>query len=77
MVIWEGMLIAFMGIAAGVLGAIGLGRFLQSLLFEIKPTDPATFVGVAFALLLVAMAACYVPARRAMRVDPMVALRHE
>lgn len=77
MVIWEGMLIAFMGIAAGVGGAIALGRFLQSLLFEIKPTDPATFVGVAVALLLVAMAACYVPARRAMRVDPMVALRHE
>jgi predicted permease len=77
MVIWEGMLIAFMGIAAGVLGAIALGRFLQSLLFEVKPTDPATFIGVAVALMLVTMAACYVPARRAMRVDPMVALRHE
>ena len=77
MVIWEGTLIAFMGIAAGILGAMALGRFLQSLLFEIKPSDPATFVGVAVALLLVAMAACYVPARRAMRVDPMVTLRHE
>ena len=77
MVIGEGMVLALMGIAAGVIGAIALGRFLQSLLFEVKPTDPATFVGVAVALLLVAMAACYVPARRAMRVDPMVALRHE
>ena len=77
MVIGEGILLAFAGIAAGVMGAIALGRFVQSLLFEVKPTDPATFVGVAIALLVVAMAACYVPARRAMRVDPMVALRHE
>jgi predicted permease len=77
MVIGEGMVLALIGVVAGVIGAMALGRFLQSLLFEVKPTDPATFVGVAAALLLVAMAACYVPARRAMRVDPMVALRHE
>jgi putative ABC transport system permease protein len=77
MVMREGMLLALGGIVVGVAGALGLTRFLQSLLFEVKPTDPATFVGVAVALMLVAMAACYVPARRAMRVDPMVALRHE
>jgi len=77
MVIREGMLLAGMGIVAGVGGALALGRVLQSLLFEIKPTDPATFVGVSIALALVAFAACYMPARRAMRVDPMVALRYE
>lgn len=77
MVIREGMLLAGMGIIAGVGGALALGRVLQSLLFEIKPTDPATFVGVSIALALVALAACYIPARRAMRVDPIVALKYE
>ena len=65
------------GIAIGVAGALALTRFLGSLLFEIKPTDPATFIAVSVLLMLVALAACYIPARRAMRVDPMVALRYE
>ena len=77
MVIREGMLLAAGGITIGIAGALALGRVLQSLLFEIKPTDPVTFIGVAVALGLVALAACCVPARRAMRVDPMVALRYE
>jgi predicted permease len=77
MVIREGMLLAAGGIIVGIAGALALGRVLQSLLFEIKPTDPTTFVSVAIALALVALAACYIPARRAMRVDPMVALRYE
>jgi putative ABC transport system permease protein len=77
MVIREGMLLAAVGIVTGVGGALALTRFLRSLLFEIKTTDPATFVGVSILLLLVALAACYIPARRAMRVDPMVALRYE
>ena len=77
MVLGEGLLLAFIGIAIGVAGALALTRFLRSLLFEIKPTDPATFIGVAILLALVAFAACYLPARRAMRVDPMVALRYE
>jgi len=77
MMIREGTLLAGAGVAIGIGGALALTRFLRSLLFEIKPTDPMTFVGVAIALLVVALLACYIPARRAMRVDPMVALRHE
>jgi predicted permease len=73
----EGILLAATGIVIGVAGALGLTRFLKSLLFEVKPTDPLTFVGVAILLGVVALAACYIPARRAMKVDPMVALRHE
>ena len=77
MVIREGMLLVIAGIALGIGGALALGRVLQSLLFEIKPTDPATFVGVTIALATVALAACWIPARRAMNVDPIVALRYE
>ncbi|MGC2624201.1 MAG: ABC transporter permease [Candidatus Acidiferrales bacterium] len=77
MVIREGMLLAAGGIVIGIAGALALGRVLQSLLFEIKPTDPATFIGVAVVLAIVALAACYIPARRAMKVDPMIALRYE
>lgn len=77
MVMREGMLLTLMGTVVGVGGALALGRSLQSMLFEVKPTDPTTFVGVSAGMALVALAACYVPARRAMRVDPIVALREE
>lgn len=77
MVIFEGMLLAGVGIILGIAGALALGRVLQSVLFEIRPTDPATFIGVAILLALVSAAACYIPARRAMRVEPMEALRYE
>jgi putative ABC transport system permease protein len=77
MVVREGMLLVMAGIALGVGGALALGRVLQSLLFEVKPTDPTTFMGVAILLTLVALAACWIPARRAMRVEPMEALRYE
>ena len=77
MIVGQGMALVAAGIAIGLAGALALTRFLQSLLFEIKPNDPATFVIVAVALALAALAACYIPARRAMRVDPMVALRYE
>ena len=77
MILGEGLLLALIGIAIGIAGALALTRFLRSLLFEIKPTDPATYVGVAILLAVVALAACYIPARRAMKVDPMVALRYE
>src|SRR5690348_6591823 len=77
MILREGMFLAAAGIVAGIAGALALGRVLCSLLFEIKPTDPVTFIGVSIALALVTFAACYLPARRAMRVDPIVALRYE
>jgi putative ABC transport system permease protein len=77
LVMRDGAKIAFFGIASGIAGALALTRLMASLLFEVKPTDPATFAGVALLLALVALAACYIPARRAMRVDPMVALRYE
>jgi len=77
MVVGQGMVLAGVGIAAGVAGALALTRFLRSSLFEIRPTDPATFSVVAALLALVSLAACYVPARRATKVDPMVALRYE
>jgi len=77
LIVGHGMQLAAVGIALGAAGAFALTRFLANLLFEVKPGDPATFVGVSATLAIVALAASYVPARRAMRVDPMVALRHE
>jgi putative ABC transport system permease protein len=77
LVMRDGAKIALFGIASGIAGALALTRLMASLLFEVKSTDPATFAGVAILLALVALAACYIPARRAVRVDPMVALRYE
>jgi predicted permease len=77
LVIGRGAGLAALGVAIGITGALALTKLLSSLLYAVKPTDPATFAGVAFLLGLIAVLACYVPARRAMRVDPMVALRHE
>jgi putative ABC transport system permease protein len=77
LVLGDGAKLVYLGIAIGIAGAIALTRFMMSLLFEVKPTDPETFSIVAIVLAIVALAACYVPTRRAMRVDPMVALRHE
>jgi putative ABC transport system permease protein len=77
LVMSDGAKIAFIGIPVGIAGALALTRLMASLLFEVRPTDPETFVGVAILLALVALAACYFPAWRAMRVDPIVALRYE
>ena len=73
----EGTKLAAIGILLGVTGALGLTRVLVNLLYEIKPTDPLTFVGVALVLFLVALLASWLPARRAAKVDPMEALRYE
>ena len=75
LVIGQGMRLTAIGVAAGVAGALALSRFLESLLFEMAPTDPLTFVAVAAMLTLVALLATWIPARRASRVDPVEALR--
>jgi putative ABC transport system permease protein len=77
LVLQHGMTLVVVGMAVGLAGALALARFLGSLLFEIKPNDPLTFVLVPLVLGVVALLACWLPARRAARVDPMVALRSE
>src|SRR5712671_2630705 len=69
--------LTFIGVAIGMALAFGVTRLISSFLFGVKPTDPLTYVAVAIGLALVALLACYIPARRAMRVDPLVALRYE
>jgi putative ABC transport system permease protein len=76
-VVGQGLRWVLMGTGIGVAASIGLTRFLQTLLFGVKPTDLVTFVAVSLILLAVAWLACYIPARRAAKVDPMVALRYE
>jgi ABC-type lipoprotein release transport system permease subunit len=71
------MALASAGSALGLAGAWAIGRFLESMLYQIKPSDPITLASAPLLLLAVALLACYVPARRAMKVDPMVALRYE
>ena len=77
LVLGEGMFVILTGLSIGLAGSLALTRFLSSLLFGVSAADPLAFAGVALLLALVSVAACYLPARRAMGVDPMVALRHE
>jgi len=77
LIIGRGMALASVGSVLGLAGAWAIGRFLESMLYQIKPTDPITLASAPVLLLAVALLACYVPARRAMKVDPMVALRYE
>jgi putative ABC transport system permease protein len=76
-VLGEGALIVVAGVGAGLFGSVMLTRFLQTMLFEIKPTDPITFTALTILLAGVALMASFIPARRASRIDPLVALRHE
>jgi putative ABC transport system permease protein len=76
-VVRQGLRLAIAGAAIGLIGALIVSRLMTGLLYGVKPTDPLTFAGVAVLLVVVALFACYIPARRAIRVDPMVALRHE
>ena len=76
-VLGEAGRMALVGIGAGLAVSAGMTHLMNAMLFGVSPTDPATFVGVALVLASVTLLACWIPARRAMRVDPMVALRYE
>ena len=77
LILRRGLLLTAAGISLGLIGAAGASRYLQSMLFGVEPTDVTTFAAVAAAFAVVAMAACYLPARRATAIDPVVALKHE
>jgi ABC-type antimicrobial peptide transport system permease subunit len=77
LVLGGGMRLALVGVVIGIAGALALSRLVRSMLFHVTPFDPATYAATALLLLGVAALACYVPARRAMRVDPLTALRQE
>ncbi|MGB7923548.1 MAG: ABC transporter permease [Pyrinomonadaceae bacterium] len=77
MILGQGLILTSIGIGCGVLAALILTRFLSSLLFNVSTTDPLTYIVVALPLVVVALLACYVPARKATKVDPMIALRYE
>jgi ABC-type antimicrobial peptide transport system permease subunit len=77
MVLSKGLQLTFVGVVIGIVAALSAMRFISTMIYGVTPTDPMTFAGVAVFLVLVALLACYIPARRATRVDPLVALRHE
>jgi len=77
LVVRQGLKLALTGAAIGLAGALLLSRWLRSLLFDVKPTDPLALAAATLVLLATALAACYIPGRRATRVDPMIAIHHE
>jgi putative ABC transport system permease protein len=77
MILGEGLKLSLTGLALGLVGALGLGQVISGLLFGVSPTDPLTFVTVSLLLIAVGLAACCFPARRAMKVEPIAALRQE
>jgi len=77
LILKSGMLLVAVGLTIGLAGALALTRLMNTLLFEVSPTDPITFGGVALCVIVATLLACYIPARRAIKVDPLVALRYE
>jgi len=77
LVVGQGFKLTLIGLVIGIAGALALTRFLSTMLYAVEPTDPLTFIAVSLILTAVALAASYIPARRATKVDPMVALRYE
>ncbi|HEX5964791.1 MAG TPA: ABC transporter permease [Pyrinomonadaceae bacterium] len=77
LILRSGMTLVAAGLIIGLAGALALTRLMSTLLFEVSPTDPVTFAGVAFCVIVAALLACYIPARRATRIDPLIALRYE
>ena len=77
LIIGQGMRLTLIGVGIGVAAALALTRVMSSLLYEVAPSDPLTFVAVSLLLVGIALVACWLPARRATKVDPMVALRCE
>ena len=77
LVIWRGVVITLIGVVIGLGLAAALAMLLKNVMFGVSPTDPTTYLQISTVLVLVAIVACYIPARRATKVDPMVALRYE
>jgi putative ABC transport system permease protein len=77
LVLGQGLVLAAIGIGIGLAAAFGLTRLMENLLFGIRPTDPLTYLAIVVVLVAVAVLACWIPARRATQVDPMIALRSE
>jgi putative ABC transport system permease protein len=77
LILTQGLKLVSLGVVIGLGAAFALARWMETMLFGVRPTDPMTFAGIALLLIFIALLACWIPARRATRVDPMTALRRE